>query len=137
MKTHSTNYQNAFISVAEDCPVSNSEVPPKKGDKRSIANIHYDIISKNPYQHTSDDVVFQAYAEKNDLIESEYSEARAEFFSKGQACLRCSPLVKRYGWGIHHDSEGKIALIAKGSSEYEKFQEDENLKQLKGMRSKR
>ena len=137
MKTHTTNYENAFISVAEDCPISKAEIPPSKGDKKSIANIHYDIISKNPYQYTSDDVVFQAYAEKNDLIESEYSEVRAEFFSKGQACLRCSPLVKRYGWGIHHDSEGKIALIAKGSSEYEKFQEDKNLKQLKGMRSKR
>jgi len=137
MKTHTTNYENAFISVAEDCPISKAEIPPSKGDKKSIANIHYDIISKNPYQYTSDDVVFQAYAEKNDLIESEYSEARAEFFSKGQACLRCSPLVKRYGWGIHHDSERKIALIAKGSSEYEKFEGDENLKQLKGMRSKR
>ncbi len=27
------------------------------------------------------------------------------FFSKGQPCLRASDLGKKYGWGIHSDSE--------------------------------
>jgi Family of unknown function (DUF6157) len=32
--------------------------------------------------------------------------------SKGHPHLRVSALAKRYGWGIHNNHEGKIALIA-------------------------
>jgi len=28
MKTHSTNYFNTFIQVAEDCPAQRGEAPP-------------------------------------------------------------------------------------------------------------
>ncbi|MEI7025361.1 DUF6157 family protein [Paenibacillus sp. y28] len=35
----------------------------------------------------------------------------SEFFSKPKACLRTSPLVKKYGWGLGFDAAGKIALL--------------------------
>ena len=50
--------------------------------------MQFEMISKNPYKYTSDEILFQVFAEKNDLTESEREEARAQFFSKGQACLR-------------------------------------------------
>lgn len=62
---------------------------------------------------------------------------KTKFFSKGQACFRASPLTKRYGWGVHSNAEGKIALYAVGSEEYQKLSEDQALKHLKAMRSKR
>jgi len=37
MKTHSTNYQNTFIEVAEDCPINTGNEPPTRGDKKSVA----------------------------------------------------------------------------------------------------
>ncbi|OYU82415.1 MAG: hypothetical protein CFE24_15615, partial [Flavobacterium sp. BFFFF2] len=67
----------------------------------------------------------------------EMATARKAFFSKGQACFRASPLTKRYAWGIHSNSEGKIALIAAGTDEYEKLINDPNLKKYKAMKSKR
>lgn len=137
MKAHTTNYTNAFIAVAEDCPVTQGEVPPLKEDARSVARLQYDILSKNPYQFTSDDVLFQVYAERNDLTESERPTARAQFFSKGQPCFRSSPLTKRYGWGIQCDHEGRIALYGVETEEYRKFAGDPALKVVKAMRSKR
>lgn len=99
--------------------------------------MQFDMISKNPYKYTSDEVVFRVFADRNDLVESEYEAARAQFFSKGQPCLRASPLTKRYGWGIHFDHEGKMALYSSESQEYKRFVEDESLKVVKAMKSSR
>ena len=136
MKT--TNYIETFISVSEDSPVKKAEIPPSlKGGKKTIAGIQYDLIKNYPYQYTSDDVLFAVYTQKNDTSKNEAQAEREKFFSKGQPCLRSSPLVKRYGWGIHCDSEGRIALYPVESIEYQAFQNDKALKQLRGMRSKR
>ena len=53
MKVHTTNYHDTFIVVADDCPTVMGEVPPRKGDIKSVANIQYDILSENPYRYTS------------------------------------------------------------------------------------
>lgn len=137
MKVHTTNYHNTFIEVAEDFPLTNGEIPPLKGENKTIANIEFEMVSKNPYKYSSDDVLFQVFADKNDLTKSDYKNAREAFFSKGQACLRASPLTKRYGWGIHNDENGKIALYGMETPEYVKYSKDENLKVVKGMRSSR
>jgi hypothetical protein len=137
MKIHTTNYQNTFIEIAEDSPATRGEIPPMKGENKTVANIEFDMISKNPYKYSSDEVLFQVFADKNDLTKSEYNDAREQFFSKGQACLRASPLTKRYGWGIHNNEEGKIALFGRETPEYEKLSKDENLKIVKAMRTSR
>lgn len=137
MKVHTTNYENTFIEVAEDCPAAGGEVPPMKGDAKTVAGIQYDMISKSPYQFTSDDVLFQVFAERKELTESELEEARRQFFSKGQACMRASPLAKRYGWGIHNDAEGRIALVASDSPEYQQLKQNPGLKKVKAMKSSR
>ena len=137
MKVHTTNYSNTFITVSDDCPVGNGTVPPQKGDSLSIANRQFDMISKNPYKYTSDEVLFRIFADKNDITQSEYEAAKAQFFSKGQACLRASPLGKRYGWGIHFNHEGKMALYGSESEEYKRYLEDKSLNIVKAMRSSR
>ncbi|HEV7383109.1 MAG TPA: DUF6157 family protein, partial [Dyadobacter sp.] len=104
-------------------------------DKKTIANMQFDLISRHPYQFTSDEVLFKIFAEKKDLTESELEEARKEFFSKGQACLRASPLPKQYGWGIHHDHEGKVAMYGVGTDKYENLKNDSAIKTVKAMRS--
>jgi len=137
MKEHTTNYFDTLIEIAEDCPIAQAEVPPLKGDAKSVANLQFEMINKNPYKYTSDDVLFQVFAERKELLEEEMATARKEFFSKGQACFRASPLTKRYAWGLHSNSEGKIALVAAGTDEYEELINDSNLKKYKAMKSKR
>jgi len=81
MKTHSTNYFNTFIEIAEECPTGSGEIPLVKGDQKTVANLQYDIVGTNPYKYTSDDVFFQVFAERNELVKEEYKEAREKFFS--------------------------------------------------------
>ncbi len=137
MKAHTTNYQNTFIEVAEDCPAKEGEIPPLKGDKQSVANLQFEMISRNPYKYTSDDVIFHCHATKNEVPKSAWKSEREAFFSKGQACLRASPLTKRYGWGIHSDENGRVAMYALGTTDYRKKAKDKGLTILKAMRSKR
>ncbi|MDN3693446.1 DUF6157 family protein [Chryseobacterium tructae] len=136
MKLHTTNYINTFIEVAEDCPVSQAQIPPDKKEK-TLANLQYEKISKHPYQYSSDDIIFECYAFKNDISENEKQEARNQFFSKGQACLRSSPLAKRYGFGFHHNKEGKVALFPIESKEYQNLLNNPDIAKTKAMRSKR
>lgn len=137
MKVHTTNYFNTFIEVAEDTNAIVGTQPPQKGDKKTVAAMQYDLIAENPYKYTSDDVLFLVFAERNDLLESEYKQAREEFFSKGQACFRTSPLPKIYGYGVHSDTDGKIAIYGCETEEYQKFLRDKSLKFLKAMKSKK
>jgi len=134
---YTTNYHNAFIEAAEDCPAIIAEIPPQKGDYKTIANLHFDMIAHHPYRYTSDDVIFNAYAQKNYISKDELNTERKKFFSKGQPCLRTSPLAKRYGWGIHSNEAGKVALYAIESNEYKKLAKDRQLEHVKAMRSKR
>lgn len=134
---HTTNYFNTFIEVADDCPVNAAEVPPQKGDNQTVASIQFRMIVDNPYQFTSDDILFSVFAEKNGVGSRERAAEREKFFSKGQPCLRSSPLGKRYGWGVHFDAEGRVAIYAVDSPEYRKLAKDKNLQHVKAMRSKR
>jgi Family of unknown function (DUF6157) len=135
MKTHTTNYLNTFIAIADDCTATNGEIPPIKNDTKTAANIQFDLIHKNPYKYTSDDVLFQVFADKNDLSKSELKAARENYFAKGQPCFRASPLTKRYGWGVHNDKDGKIAIYGVETPEYKKHACDKNLKVVKAMKS--
>jgi len=132
---HTTNFYNTFIEVAEDCPVFESEIPRLKVENKSVALLQFEMISQNPYRFTSDEVLFSIYALRNNLSPSE--NEREKYFSKGQACMRASPLTKRYGWGIHFDENGKMALYNLDSPEYQKLKLDPVLHHTKAMRNKK
>lgn len=135
---HTTNYTDTFIEMADDCPAATAEVPPHRdGKPATIARLHFDLIAETPYRHTSDDVIFTTHAIRAGIPDADLDAARAQFFAKGQACLRASPLAKRYGWGIHHDAEGRVALVPAGADEYDRLAADPAVTHLKAMRSKR
>jgi len=134
---HTTNYQNAFIEVAEDCKLESAEIPPEKGDKKTIANYQFDMIYNAPYEYTSDEILFKIHAIRKEIPSHFLAEERENFFSKGQACFRASTLAKRYGWGFHFDNDKKVAIYPMESAEYQQFKMDEQLEHRKAMRSKR
>ena len=137
MKVHSTNYYDTFIEVAEDTKVTCGTIPSSKGDKKTVAEMQYELISANPFKYTSDDIFFKVFADRNDLIKAEYEQARIVFFSKGQPCFRASPLTKTYGFGVHSDSKGRIAIYGCETEEYQRLLHDESLKVIKAMKSRK
>ena len=131
-----TNYFNTLIEVAEDCPATHGEIPPVKGNK-SVANLQYEMLHGHPYEYTSDDVLFAVFVERKGISEEELAEQREIFFAKGQPCFRASPLTKRYGWGVHSNDEGKIALFAMDSEAYQDMVANNAIAKKKAMRSSR
>ncbi len=129
MKIHTTNYVDTFIEVPADCPVVQAEIPPERKQK-TVVRRQYELLCAQPYQYTSDDVLYASNGEPKGV-------PRAEFFSKGQPCMRASSLVKRYGWGVHCDSQGKMAIYPLESEVYQKLAADPNLKHIKSMRRKK
>src|SRR5690606_14837705 len=137
MKMHSTNYYNTFIEVAEDCSALSGATPPARAGNPSVAALQYDQLKSHPYHFTSDEILFLVFALRKEIPRPEWEAEKKRFFSTGQACLRASPLSKSYGWGIHFDKDGKIALYGRESAEYQQFMDDASIKKLKAMRSKR
>ena len=42
MKIYTTNYQNTFIEIAEDCTSKRGEIPPEKKTGKTAANLQYE-----------------------------------------------------------------------------------------------
>lgn len=131
------SYKNTFIKISEDSEVHSAITPLARNNKPTIASIEFDLISNNPYKYTQEDVQFQTYLIKNQIKSDRLDEYREQFFQKPKACFRASLLVKKYGWGIHYDDEGKIALYDVNSEGYKQFLNSDTITLLKGMRSKR
>lgn len=130
--THTTNYQNTLITIAPDSAAMTGIVPSRPD---SIAGRQYALLEDKPYGLTSDDLLFAVHAAKNNIPDN--PETRAAYFAKPKACLRASPLPKQYGWGIHHDAAGLIALVAVGSEQYDRLLRDKSIKSTPAMRGKR
>lgn len=128
-----TNYFNTFISVSSDCSAERGTAPTKPG----VAQLQHQLLSDRPYGLSSDDLLFEVHARRNGIADADREAARAAFFAKPQACLRASPLVKQYGWGVHHDSQGRVAIYGVESAEYAAFCERGDVKVVSGIRSKR
>jgi hypothetical protein len=138
---HTTNYVNTFITVAPDTAARSATVPPARAVP-SVAERTFHLIAEHPRELTSDDVLFTVWADRRGVAESDRGAARADFFSRGQACLRSSDLVKRYGWGVYSDADGRVTLVPLGSAEYDMLAEGRDpsghhVTVLPGMRSAR
>lgn len=133
----STNYFDTLIEIADDCPARHAAVPPVNGEKKTVAALQHELIAAQPHTYTSDDVLFEVFARRGNVPAEDWESARRAFFAKDQACLRASPLCKRYGWGIHHDADGRVALVAVESGEYASLQSDPAIACVKAMRSRR
>ncbi|MGE7651183.1 DUF6157 family protein [Peribacillus frigoritolerans] len=131
------SYKNTLITISEDSKVSSAKVPVIRNEKPTIAYIEHDLINNNPYKFTQEDVQFKTYLIKNQMEAENAAELREQFFSKSKACFRASPLVKTYGWGIHYNNQGKIAIYDFNSEMYNLLLKQDDITKLKGMRSKR
>ena len=126
MKT--TNFCDTLVTVSSDAPVTVGTIPEKPG---TVAQVQHALLAGKPYAMTSDDLLHAAHLARGG------EKDRASFFAKPQACLRASPLVKQFGWGIHHDGEGRIAMVAMESDDYARLLADPAVKKTPGMRRSR
>jgi hypothetical protein len=131
------NYYDTLIEVADDCPATEGQVPQARGGKKTKAVVEYELLAAHPYTYTEEDIAFEVYAVLHDIPKASRPKERDTFLSKGHPHLRVSALAKRYGWGIHNDAEGKVALIAVESPDYKRLMDDLCTTKIKAFRSSR
>lgn len=135
------NYVNTFIQVAPDTSATEATVPVPKAGKKTLAVLEFEFISEQPYTYTQEEVQFAIYMQRQGISAHELKARRSElwqaFFSKSRACMRTSPLAKAYGWGLHFNTEGKVALVPIESADYGRFASSQSIEQTRAMRSKR
>jgi hypothetical protein len=135
------NYTRTFIAVAHDCPVDAGTVPPPRAGAQTVAGAQYAMVKGHPYTFTSEDVIFRTSSVfrglDRDAALEEVVRLRAEFFGRPRACMRASPLPKRFGWGLHCDEQGRLALYGLETDEYRRLSTDPSLEQRKALRSSR
>lgn len=131
---HTTNYTNTLILPAEDCGATQSTAPARPG---TVADMQFSVLEAAPYAVTSDDLLVHVTASRRNVPVDEQDALRAELFSKGQPCLRASPLVKTLGWAVHHDADAQVALVPVGSDRFKTLVSDGAVTKVHGMRNKR
>ncbi len=135
------NYINTFIEVAADSKATQGSAPKPRGDKPTIAELEYALIAKQPYQHTQEDVQFHVHATRTGLParlpKSEVATLRQAFFAKPMACMRTSPLAKNYGWGLHFNAQGHVALVSVNTPQYTLLKQEPSVAHTRAMSSKR
>ncbi len=123
------NYYDTFITVAADCPVECGTVPPDKKSGKTKPGIEFELAAEQPYRYTQKELLFEVYARHKEIPEKELEERgdelREAFYQKPQPCMRASMLPKKYGWGIHFNAEGKLAIFPMESPEYRRFVDGE------------
>lgn len=127
-------YKNTFICVAEDCPVTKSEVPVSVYQTQSVPQLQYNLLSRHPYKLNYEELNFEVFLQQKghdgDLPDLIVETLRQEFLKKKHPSLRALALVKRYGFGLHCDDEGKIALYPVESPEYEAILQNRSVEKL-------
>jgi len=131
------NYYDTLIEVADDCPVREAQVPQARGGKKTKAVVEYELLVRHPYEYTEEDIAFETHAVLHDIANAAWYSERTKFLSKGHPHLRVSALAKRYGWGIHNNVEGKVALVAVESPQYKRLIDDPRITKIKAFRSTR
>ncbi|HIF9058194.1 TPA: DUF6157 family protein [Photobacterium damselae] len=102
--------EEQLILISQDSPTKEAIIP-EKGD--SVARIAYEVLSENPYLFTESEFQHEVHVMRRnrpDLKINKYS-------------IKRSPLLKKLGWGIHKNSNGKMALIPADSDEYRNLSE--------------
>jgi hypothetical protein len=133
---------NTFVLVAPDCPAKAASTPTPRGEKPTVASLQYELLTARPYALTLEDLIFETHVRRSGLSKAETKtraeEIRAALFAKPHPCMRASPLPKHYGWGVHHDGDGRIALYAVESDEYRRLAAGtDGVRVVTALRSKR
>lgn len=116
---------NTFVQVAADCPAGSGVAPELTRDPKPAHVLQHELLSAAAYRYTNDELLFEVHVRRMGMGEAEIAAQREalwqELFAKSHPCMRASPLPKKYGRGVHSDSQGRLALYGRDSEEYRRF----------------
>lgn len=112
-------YVDTLIAVAEDNPSPRGVVPSSRGERKPIHVLQYELLAASPHRYTHADLLIEVHVRHKGIFDTDRLDAiRGELLAKPHPCLRACLLPKKYGWGLHYDHHGRIALVDVASDEY-------------------
>lgn len=108
----SRSHREELIEVAEDCPVDHAVGPPAEKPEKTVARIAYEVLTESPYGYTEIEFFHEVH-----VVRRNRPDLKIESYN-----IKRSPLVQTFGWGIHRNPDGKLALVAMESDRYRELQ---------------
>lgn len=111
LRTH----REELIEVAEDYEGQYAQEPPN-GTSKTIARIEYELLIAHPYKFTERELFHEVH-----VVQRNKPHLKIDSYNI-KRCL----LVQSFGWGIHRNREGKLALVVPDSDQYKELQGSAN-----------
>lgn len=129
-----TGYMNAFITLAPDCPATAGTVPKQA---TSIAGLEHALLTERPYHYTGEEMILAVQRHHKGIGDADLDVFAATFFAKPHPCMRASMLPKRWGWGVHYDEQGRIALYGAETDKYCRLSARTDLRVMAAVRNRK
>ncbi|WP_440890175.1 DUF6157 family protein [Vibrio sp. WZ-1] len=110
-----------LILMSQDTIATQSEMPPESD---AITRIVYEVLTEHPYRFTEPELHREVHYERRGM----------RHLKIGSYSIKRSNLLKKYGWGIHKDSDGRLALVASDTDKYVRL--SQTVKTSHGYRNK-
>ena len=114
-----------LIMVSADSPHKKG-TPPVSRKPDAIVMIEYDELINNPYKYTYEGLKHQVHIVRR---KKKAGELKLDSYR-----LTRSQLLKEWGWGIHIDRNGKLALLGCETPKYKQLMKDPSIEKQRAHR---
>ena len=112
-----------LITTSENCPASSGIAPTTNRKEKTVTMHYHDLFMESPYCFTYEQAKKEVHENrrgKTDLKLNSYDMRRSE-------------LCKIWGWGVHADRNGKLALVGCETDEYQRLLKDSSVRKIKAL----
>ena len=106
-------FPEILITVADKCPANHGMEPTTNRAEKTITMHQYDVLTEMPYQLTYKQLKEEVHRTRRG---KEFTDEQLETYM-----MKRSELCKIYGWGVHEDKNGTLALVGCETKEYRRL----------------
>ncbi|MEM5532434.1 DUF6157 family protein [Pseudoalteromonas arctica] len=103
--------EEQLILISPDSKTEVASIPP---EGKTVTRIAYEVLIENPYLYTEQEFMREVH-----IVRRKCSNLKINKYS-----IKRSDLLKKFGWGVHKDSNGKMALVAVDSDHYRRLSKE-------------
>ena len=118
-------FPEILITVADKCPANRGMEPTTNRAEKTITMHQYDVLTEMPYQLTYKQLKEEVHRTR---WGKEFTDEQLETYM-----MKRSGLCKIYGWGVHEDKNGKLALVGCETKEYRRLVKDLQVQKEKAL----
>lgn len=116
-----------LITISEDSPTKIAVVPVSKRKSKTLPQMYFEELKAQPYKYTEQELAKRIHHDLRNM-----PHLKIENYN-----IKRSPLLERFGWGIHVDGAGRLGLVGCDSEKYLQFLQNPDIKKVKAYRTRK